>query len=145
MSEKGIEVKESENDDERQDEALKLLAQRLSGPTILLKGKIDRITDGRTILHVSEPGGLKRCGGQGDILTGSLSTFLAWASVYQSGAGVEEKKKDTKRIDEARLPLLAAYGASTIMRTVSNLGFQTHKRALLAHDLLDQVGVAYER
>ncbi|MCO5586160.1 hypothetical protein L7F22_040099 [Adiantum nelumboides] len=55
----GIELKGSESD-EKQDEALKLLAQRLSGPTILLKGKIDRITDGRSILHVSEPGGLKR-------------------------------------------------------------------------------------
>ncbi|PWN89019.1 Ribokinase-like protein [Acaromyces ingoldii] len=138
----GIELKGSESD-EKQDEALKLLAQRLSGPTILLKGKIDRITDGRSILYVSEPGGLKRCGGQGDILTGSLSTFLAWASVYQSGVGSDTKAG--KRIDEERLPMLAAYGASTIMRTVSNIGFKTHKRALLAHDLLDQVGVAYEK
>jgi hypothetical protein len=29
---------------------------------------------------------LKRCGGQGDILSGAVGAFLAWTKYYESGA-----------------------------------------------------------
>lgn len=32
------------------------------------------------------PGGLKRCGGQGDILSGNVGALLAWGKCYETGA-----------------------------------------------------------
>jgi ATP-dependent NAD(P)H-hydrate dehydratase len=38
------------------------------------------------IVFVSDgDGGLKRMGGQGDILSGTIATFLAWGKAYQDG------------------------------------------------------------
>jgi len=34
------------------------------------------------VFKVDNNGGLKRCGGQGDILAGLIATFIAWGSAY---------------------------------------------------------------
>ena len=39
-------------------------------------------------------GGLKRCGGQGDLLSGSLGTFLAWAKRYEERKAMGEDVAD---------------------------------------------------
>ena len=36
------------------------------------------------VIVVDTPGGLKRCGGQGDILSGSVGAFLAWGTYSMS-------------------------------------------------------------
>lgn len=52
---------------------------------ILQKGAQDIISNGyRTEVNDTE-GGLKRCGGQGDILSGTVGTFLAWGKWYVDG------------------------------------------------------------
>ncbi|KAK0525370.1 hypothetical protein OC835_005635 [Tilletia horrida] len=132
------------------DEAAKQLSKALQGPTILEKGKVDRIANADEVLFSDEPGGLKRCGGQGDILSGCLATFLAWAHVYSQGAeqGSEVPtgpSKGEERIPEQRLPLLAAYGASVIARMCSREGFRRNGRAFLANDMIEEVGRAYVR
>jgi ATP-dependent NAD(P)H-hydrate dehydratase len=48
---------------------------RLLGCTIIRKGPLDLITDGKEALYVMTPGSLKRCGGIGDILAGVVGTF----------------------------------------------------------------------
>ena len=35
---------------------------------------------------VDTPGGYKRCGGQGDILSGAVGTIMAWGKCYEEGA-----------------------------------------------------------
>lgn len=126
-----LSIKEEKNSDE----AVKALAKALNGPTLLVKGQTDRITDGKTMLVVDEPGALKRCGGQGDVLSGTTSTFLAWAQ------SVKELGK--LNIEEERIPMLAAYGASTITRRCSREAFKRQGRAMLAHDLIEEIGKAY--
>lgn len=37
-------------------------------------------------IEVDVEGGLKRCGGQGDILSGAVGTILAWGKCYEDGA-----------------------------------------------------------
>ena len=39
-----------------------------------------------TVTKVDTPGGFKRVGGQGDILSGCAATFLAWGKCYETGA-----------------------------------------------------------
>ncbi|PWN40611.1 Ribokinase-like protein [Ceraceosorus guamensis] len=115
------------------DDAVVALSKQF-GCTILQKGKVDRISNGKQVLHVDAPGSLKRCGGQGDILSGSLGTFIAWAQV--------SPYKD--RIEAERRPLLAAFGAALIARASSRKAFERKKRSMLAHDAIDEVGNAYE-
>jgi ATP-dependent NAD(P)H-hydrate dehydratase len=117
------------------DEAVKALAKALDGPTLLVKGQTDRITDGESMLVVDEPGGLKRCGGQGDVLSGATSTFLAWAQ--------STKELGNLKMDESKIPMLSAYGASTITRRCSREAFKRQGRAMLAHDLIEEIGKAY--
>ncbi|XP_054806657.1 ATP-dependent (S)-NAD(P)H-hydrate dehydratase isoform X6 [Prosopis cineraria] len=55
------------------------LSKQIGGVTILRKGKSDLISDGDTVKSVSIYGSPRRCGGQGDILSGSVAVFLSWA------------------------------------------------------------------
>lgn len=58
------------------------LAKAYGGVTIIQKGPKDYISNGERTLVSDIEGGLKRSGGQGDTLTGSLATFLAWRQAY---------------------------------------------------------------
>jgi ATP-dependent NAD(P)H-hydrate dehydratase len=68
--------------------------------TIVQKGSIDYITNGDegiyyllfvyvlllkylSVLQCDTEGGLKRMGGQGDILSGAIAAFLAWGKAYE--------------------------------------------------------------
>jgi ATP-dependent NAD(P)H-hydrate dehydratase len=61
------------------------LARRLGGVTIIQKGPQDVISNGKETMICGIEGGLKRCGGQGDVLTGCLGTLLAWKKLYSLG------------------------------------------------------------
>ncbi|CBQ70889.1 conserved hypothetical protein [Sporisorium reilianum SRZ2] len=129
------------------DQAAKKLAAALHGPTILEKGRVDRITNGTEVLTVDIEGGLKRCGGQGDILAGCLGTFAGWAKIYHQDhphLPATSTNADGDLIAQDRLLLLAGYGAALTARTCSRRAFYKHKRAMLADDLLPEVGSAYE-
>lgn len=51
------------------------LSQKI-GSFLLIKGQVDIITDGQRCLCIGSEGSQKRCGGQGDILSGVISTCL---------------------------------------------------------------------
>lgn len=57
------------------------LATYLGGATVVLKGKVDIISDGSRTVACEVPGGLKRCGGIGDVLSGAMATALAWVNL----------------------------------------------------------------
>lgn len=59
-------------------DVVKRLAAYLGGATVVLKGKVDIISDGTRTVTCGVPGGLKRCGGIGDVLSGAMATALAW-------------------------------------------------------------------
>ena len=72
-----------------------LLSKSLGGVTIVQKGATDIIAyerpDGaKDIYHVDTPAALKRCGGQGDVLSGAVGTFLAWGKAYEEGSWTTE-------------------------------------------------------
>ncbi|KRX47438.1 ATP-dependent (S)-NAD(P)H-hydrate dehydratase, partial [Trichinella murrelli] len=71
--------------------AVKLLAAKLQNVTIVRKGPTDIISDGIHVLECAEPCSLRRCGGQGDVLSGVLGTFLHWTK-RNSELFVESKK-----------------------------------------------------
>lgn len=91
---------------------------------------------------VDTPGGLKRCGGQGDILSGAAGTFLAWGKCYEDGAW--GRTPDQEGIPVSRIPFLGAVGASIVTRTTSRRGFRKMGRSLITADLIGEIGGAFE-
>lgn len=87
------------------------LAKALGGVMILQKGAKDQLSDGTTTLTVDLEGGKKRSGGQGDTLTGSIATFLAWRKAYLDGIW-----ETGGRLNEEELLGLAVFGGSAITR-----------------------------
>ena len=91
------------------DQRAALVSKSLGGITVLQKGAKDIISSDTTgdeadlresrmegadveiekvqeTIEVDIEGGLKRCGGQGDVLSGCVGTFMAWGRCYEDGA-----------------------------------------------------------
>ncbi|KAK2007252.1 carbohydrate kinase [Colletotrichum eremochloae] len=111
------------------------LARALEGVTIVQKGGKDFISNGKDTLIVDLEGGLKRSGGQGDTLTGSIATFLGWRHAYLEGLWDTGDEK----MAEDELIRLAAFGGSAITRECSRRAFLKKGRSLQASDLTDEV------
>jgi ATP-dependent NAD(P)H-hydrate dehydratase len=91
------------------DQRAALVSKFLGGVTVLQKGAKDIISSDTTgdeadlresrmesadiefervqeTVEVDIEGGYKRCGGQGDVLSGCVGTFMAWGRCYEDGA-----------------------------------------------------------
>ncbi|EMD94210.1 hypothetical protein COCC4DRAFT_30913 [Bipolaris maydis ATCC 48331] len=114
------------------------LSKAFGGVTIIQKGAKDYISNGSHTLVSDGEGGLKRSGGQGDTLTGSLATLLAYRKAYHDklwDIGTEMSRSETLA--------LAAYGGSCITRECSKLAFKEKGRSLQASDLTEHVHTAF--
>ncbi|KAJ3515179.1 hypothetical protein NLJ89_g1927 [Agrocybe chaxingu] len=137
-----------------------LVSRKLGGVTVLQKGPVDIISTDSTgeeadleasqlkgadadfekakeTVHVDVPGGLKRCGGQGDVLSGTVGSFMAWGRCYEDGAFGDHK------VPASRIPLLAAVGGSMVTRTSSRIAFSKHGRSVVTEDMLPEIGKAF--
>jgi ATP-dependent NAD(P)H-hydrate dehydratase len=93
------------------DKGAEKLSKAFGGVTIIQKGASDYISNGEKTFVSDIPGGLKRSGGQGDTLTGSLATFLAWRKAY-----LDKLWDHDGSLDSVELLALAAFGGSSITR-----------------------------
>lgn len=115
------------------------------------KGAEDRISAGRALppglsgdtLVDPTPGGLKRVGGQGDILSGSTGTLLAWGRLWAQGAYAHVGAPPDEGLAE-HVALLAAYGGSNFNRHLSRAGYKKMGRAMVTHDLLELIHPTYD-
>lgn len=117
--------------------ACERLAQALGGVCIIQKGLVDYISTGEGTTTCDFEGGLKRSGGQGDTLTGSLGTFLAWRQAYHDG--LWEAATGENKMTRAETLLAAAFAGSAITRECSRKAFEKKGRSLQASDLTDEV------
>ena len=115
------------------------LAEALGGVCIIQKGRQDYISNGHGTTTCDLQGGLKRSGGQGDTLTGSLGTFLAWREIYHDGSW-DVGKEPMSRADTL---LVAAFAGSAITRECSRRAFEKRGRSLQAGDLTEEVHQAF--
>ena len=115
------------------------VAKILGGVCIIQKGPTDYISQGKTTTTCDFEGGLKRSGGQGDTLTGSLGTFLAWREAYHEGLwDVKEPK-----MSRAETLLVVAFAGSAITRECSRRAFEKRQRSLQASDLTEEVHASF--
>lgn len=92
---------------------VEMLAKALGGVTIIQKGPKDYISNGSTTLVNDLEGGRKRSGGQGDTLTGTVATFLAWRKAYIDGLWRDDNKQP---LAPGEMLGLAAFAGSAITR-----------------------------
>ncbi|KAF9391276.1 hypothetical protein CPB97_007082 [Podila verticillata] len=117
--------------------AAQRLAHAFGGVVVVQKGKHDTISNGTAVHAVTNTGGLKRSGGQGDLLTGMIATSLAWIVAAQRSNSKDGKGKS---VDNHTNFLVACYGACTFTRRCSQLAFEKHGRAVQSSDILDEIG-----
>lgn len=152
------EIAKSEDGDKtsKETDACEQLSKALGGVTIIQKGPHDVISNGVTSVVSDIEGGLKRSGGQGDTLTGSLGTLLAWRAAYHSkmwDSGEKDNEKEAQnkadvvaeletedlRMSPVTTLLLAAWAGSAITRECSRRAFLAKGRSMQASDLTDEV------
>lgn len=109
------------------------LAKKLGGVCIVQKGEVDYISNGSGTTISDLTGGKKRSGGQGDTLTGSLGTWLAWRQGYHDGLWGDGKLSRDETL------LVCAWAGSAITRECSRRAFEKRGRSLQASDLTDEV------
>lgn len=88
----------------------------------------------------SELGGSgRRCGGQGDLLSGSIATFLNWNLQHISEAGMNIPANKS-----AVAMSLSCYAASRLIRLCNEKAFKTRGRSMLATDMIEYIHDAFE-
>jgi len=104
-----------------------LLAKTL-GLTILRKGAVDIISDGKYFVVSSTPMMLRRCGGQGDVLAGVVGLWTHWSRQY------------IKENPEKQLPsvgVLSAFAGSYLLRHFAARAFELKHRSILTTDIIE--------
>ncbi|KAJ8907422.1 hypothetical protein NDN08_007534 [Rhodosorus marinus] len=98
---------------------------------VLLKGPTDVVASKGGLINVHMPalGSPRRCGGQGDVLSGLTTLYAAW--VMMSNASWDQA-------------YIAPYFASAVTRCAAAISFEAHGRAMLTTDILDTVGQVFE-
>ena len=115
------------------------VTSQLDGPVVVAKGEVDivaldvvgestgpsevgrRISSFRRHLVCDEPGSPRRCGGQGDVLAGSIATFLAWATRSKEAERAIARRIDVEG-DHVEGDLIAAAGEGPEYETNPSLG-----------------------
>ncbi|RWR96834.1 hypothetical protein CKAN_02623700 [Cinnamomum micranthum f. kanehirae] len=132
-------VLDCEVNDQEAVQQLLSLARRIDGPTILRKGKGDLISDGDTFVLVNNDGSPRRCGGQGDILSGSVAVFSAWAR--QQASALNEDPSNS-----VQSPMvLGCMAGAVLLRKAAALAFANKKRATLTTDIIECLGISLEK
>ncbi|KAG8090873.1 hypothetical protein GUJ93_ZPchr0011g28506 [Zizania palustris] len=126
-----------EVNEENASEQLIALCQNIGGITIMRKGKADLISDGKTITQVSTFGSPRRCGGQGDILSGSVAVFSSWAQHF-----LLSNEHPTEK--SANPMMLGCIAGSLLLRKAASLAFEKNKRSTVTTDIIGFLGKSLE-
>ena len=109
------------------------LANWLGGVTVVRKGRVDIISDGKRAVACGAFGSPRRCGGQGDVLAGLTALFGGWARASAS-----------RSLQEPDF-IAAAYGACVTTRRANALAFASEGRSMTTPDMIkDKLGLAFK-
>ncbi|VUZ54699.1 unnamed protein product [Hymenolepis diminuta] len=111
-------------------ETLKL-ARQLEGVTIIRKGPSDIISDGDQLIIYDSEGSPRRCGGQGDLLSGAAAVFNFWFA--------------NKNIDGPySSTMLAATAACMLTRLCAKRAFEKYGRCTMTTRMIEEIGSAFD-
>ncbi|GAB2215787.1 hypothetical protein Drorol1_Dr00020188 [Drosera rotundifolia] len=126
-----------EGNDQDAARELLTLVKVIGGITVLRKGKSDYISDGETVCSVSIFGSPRRCGGQGDILSGSIAVFLSWARKAASIEGSPGSRPMNPTI-------VGCVAGCALLRKAASVAFEEKKRSTLTSDIIECLGTSLE-
>ncbi|RWS31144.1 ATP-dependent (S)-NAD(P)H-hydrate dehydratase-like protein [Leptotrombidium deliense] len=129
------------NSDHQQDplEAVNSLCKTLGGITIIRKGREDIISDGNISVTCKEEGSARRCGGQGDLLSGFLGTFAYWS---QKAFARAEKELNAEKYSAN---VIAGLAACMLTRRCNRLAFAKLGRHMTTSDMIKEIKEAFTR
>lgn len=110
----------------------KLLEKFGSKCTVVRKGQIDEIFDSSKKGVCTTAGSGRRCGGQGDLLSGSLAVFLCWALNQNAG-----------QIDNELKTIAACYAACKLTRECNARGFKRCGRSMTCSNMIEEIGCVF--
>ena len=105
---------------------------------IVQKGSSDIITQGTIKLECREQGGLKRSGGIGDVLAGTISAFMAWNIILQN------KNSDETDVKQQDNRLLATWTACCTVKKATFKAFERKRRSMSAQHVLEEMPIAIQ-
>lgn len=112
-------------------ENVRKMAEKL-GVCVFRKGPADVISDGKYVIESKNEGSPRRCGGQGDLLSGAIACFSHWAGLrFKDAAGNPKIKL-----------LRGAYAASRFIRYTAFSAYSVHGRSMTATDMIASLGNA---
>ncbi|KAL5108159.1 ATP-dependent S NAD P H-hydrate dehydratase [Taenia crassiceps] len=107
------------------------LAAALGNLTIIRKGPKDIITDGENILFCDTDGSPRRCGGQGDLLSGAAAVFSHWFS-------------EKPPMCSPSAPMIAGLAACILTRRCAERAFSKYGRGTLTTRMIDEIATAFD-
>lgn len=116
------------------------LAELGKNVVILKKGAIDEVFSlCPEVQWKSNLGGSgRRCGGQGDLLSGSIATFLHWTLSSADRINIQTKDKNLAAAS------LSCYAASRLVRVCNEKAFKEKGRSMLASDMINYIHTAFD-
>lgn len=132
---------------------IRALSVFLGGVVVLLKGQEDLITAGGDVWKVQTQGSPRRCGGQGDLLAGSLGVATHWSISRTNTSGSPGNgyiMQNRESLVEGMIPdfdrdaiIKASILSSGVVRTASRLAFSVHGRSTTTPDIIQLIGRAF--
>ncbi|CAI5516623.1 unnamed protein product [Closterium sp. Naga37s-1] len=130
--------------------SLAQLAADLGRVTIVQKGAADGISDGNAVFECGLFGSPRRCGGQGDVLSGSIAVFFVWARKWQQRLQEEQQQgggssdAEMQQLVAEQLSdnpaVMAAFAGSLVVRRAAADAFAKHKRSMTTTNIIDCLG-----
>jgi len=116
---------------------------------IVQKGNVDTIMHDRYTMRCEEEGGLKRSGGIGDVLAGTITAFMAWNAILEkeettssdSYYNIDAKNNDDTVYNvECQQRVFASWTAAILVKKATRIAFQKKKRSMSALDVIEEIG-----
>ncbi|KAL7575920.1 hypothetical protein ACA910_000719 [Epithemia clementina (nom. ined.)] len=109
---------------------------------LVRKGQNDVIErNGMTHYVCREMGGLKRSGGIGDVLAGTLGTLVAWKAILEEKQQQQAQSESSSSMSD--LPL-SCWTACCFVKRATALAYRQYKRSMTAPDVLEHLGPAID-
>ena len=113
---------------------------------IVQKGGVDTIMHDRYTMRCEEEGGLKRSGGIGDVLAGTITAFMAWNAILEKeetshdSSNINAKNDETEYNEECQQRVFASWTAAILVKKATRIAFQKKNRSMSALDVIEEIG-----
>lgn len=131
------------------------------------ENEIAKLREYRRSYVCDEMGSPRRCGGQGDVLAGTIATFLAWSTrseaaecaIVSAAMHLEDDPDTEAALSKAAMAqnyklnhvfassasALAAYAGCLVTRVAARAAFDKKRRSMLATDVIEELGDTMQR